>query len=137
MLGSSRVVMDPLHELHSSRQSIMCVNRQRDSISPRRHRSTLSCTSCRRRKVKCDRLTPCGHCLRHNMADLCRYAPKPTKGRGRQVSTPASPPAGPPLGTKGSGDVARLCDQILWAKSLGVNDGHGKANITLSTLHGG
>lgn len=41
--------------------------------SPRkRRRPALACTSCRRRKVKCDRNSPCGQCTQRNSA-LCTY----------------------------------------------------------------
>ena len=41
--------------------------------SPRkRRRPALACASCRRRKVKCDRNSPCGQCTLRN-SDLCTY----------------------------------------------------------------
>lgn len=41
--------------------------------SPRkRRRPALACASCRRRKVKCDRNSPCGQCTQRN-SNLCTY----------------------------------------------------------------
>jgi hypothetical protein len=41
--------------------------------SPRkRHRPALACAPCRRRKVKCDRNSPCGQCMQRK-SDLCTY----------------------------------------------------------------
>ncbi|KAL5360405.1 fungal-specific transcription factor domain-containing protein [Aspergillus floccosus] len=71
--------MDPPQpsQLNAAKRSIMRVNPQRNTTS-RRHRSVLSCTPCRRRKVKCDRLKPCGQCVRSNAQDACTYPPPPT-----------------------------------------------------------
>jgi hypothetical protein len=41
-------------------------------------RATLSCNSCRQRKLKCDRDEPCSNCVARNVS--CQYAPWP---RGR------------------------------------------------------
>lgn len=41
-------------------------------------RATLSCSSCRQRKLKCDRDEPCSNCVARNVS--CQYAPWP---RGR------------------------------------------------------
>ncbi|KLO81864.1 uncharacterized protein LW93_7023 [Fusarium fujikuroi] len=41
-------------------------------------RATLSCSSCRQRKLKCDRDEPCSNCVTRNVS--CQYAPWP---RGR------------------------------------------------------
>lgn len=35
---------------------------------PRGTRNALSCTHCRQRKVKCDKVFPCQHCQRSNLA---------------------------------------------------------------------
>ena len=35
---------------------------------PRGSRNALSCTHCRQRKVKCDKVFPCQHCQRSNLA---------------------------------------------------------------------
>lgn len=57
----------------------------------KRVRIPISCSICRRRKVKCDRLKPhCSNCIRHNQADLCTYIEKEEtiKKRNQQAQTP-------------------------------------------------
>ncbi|RDW64306.1 putative C6 transcription factor [Aspergillus mulundensis] len=50
-----------------------------ESSAPRRRRPALSCTICRRRKLKCDRSLPCGQCSKSKTPDLCVFsAPKPS-----------------------------------------------------------
>lgn len=44
--------------------------------------SQLSCTNCRHRKVKCDKLSPCSACRRSNIE--CVFPTRPFKPRGRQ-----------------------------------------------------
>ena len=44
--------------------------------------SQLSCTSCRHRKVKCDKTKPCSACRRSNVE--CIFPNRPFKPRGRQ-----------------------------------------------------
>ncbi|KAI9927297.1 hypothetical protein MW887_003684 [Aspergillus wentii] len=41
---------------------------------PRRRRPALSCTLCRRRKLKCDRGLPCGQCVKSKASESCEYA---------------------------------------------------------------
>lgn len=62
-------------QLNATKRSIMRVNPQRRAVPTRRHRKVLSCTPCRERKVKCDRLKPCAQCLRANTQDACFYPP--------------------------------------------------------------
>ncbi|KAI5865521.1 hypothetical protein GGS23DRAFT_604022 [Durotheca rogersii] len=45
----------------------------------KRTRVLLSCAPCRSSKLKCDRATPCGQCLRKGKPDVCLYAPRPEK----------------------------------------------------------
>ncbi|KAJ5721010.1 uncharacterized protein N7483_008944 [Penicillium malachiteum] len=71
--ADSTVTMDPLRELQNSKQSFMRVSRQRDT--QRKSRTVLSCTPCRQRKVKCDRLAPCSQCTRRSAAESCDYLP--------------------------------------------------------------
>ncbi|RDW58451.1 hypothetical protein BP5796_12381 [Coleophoma crateriformis] len=47
----------------------------------KRRRSALSCVECRRRKIKCDRNSPCSHC-RQSRGITCIYS-----GRGRPLAT--------------------------------------------------
>ncbi|KAJ5703671.1 fungal-specific transcription factor domain-containing protein [Penicillium malachiteum] len=65
------MTMDALRELQNSKQSFMRVSRQRDT--QRRSRTILSCTPCRQRKIKCDRLAPCSQCIRRSAAESCDY----------------------------------------------------------------
>lgn len=64
----------------------MRVNPQKHGAS-RKHRAVLSCTSCRKRKLKCDRLTPCTQCVRLNIGSTCTYPPAP--------GTPSVPESSP------------------------------------------
>ncbi|RYP01167.1 hypothetical protein DL764_006290 [Monosporascus ibericus] len=45
----------------------------------KRTRVLLSCGPCRNSKLKCDRATPCGQCLKKGRPDACVYAPRPQK----------------------------------------------------------
>ncbi|KAL3471229.1 fungal-specific transcription factor domain-containing protein [Aspergillus californicus] len=50
----------------------------RQQLAPRRRRPALSCTICRRRKLKCDRGLPCGQCVKSKTPEQCFFsAPKP------------------------------------------------------------
>ena len=74
----------------------------------RRRRPALSCSECRRRKIRCDHTNPCGHCVRHKTQ--CTYKlyfgtdpnprpgqqPRPEsqqlEGAASSLPTTASPP---------------------------------------------
>ncbi|KAG8951828.1 hypothetical protein FRC04_005520 [Tulasnella sp. 424] len=43
-------------------------------VKKKRRRQALSCTECKRRKIKCDRQNPCSPCTRRGEADRCRWA---------------------------------------------------------------
>ncbi|KAI1074143.1 fungal-specific transcription factor domain-containing protein [Whalleya microplaca] len=45
----------------------------------KRTRVLLSCAPCRYSKLKCDRATPCGQCLKKGKPEACQYAPRPEK----------------------------------------------------------
>ncbi|KAB8227801.1 putative C6 transcription factor [Aspergillus alliaceus] len=71
-------------------------------IIPRRRRPALSCTICRRRKLKCDRSLPCTQCVKSKTPDLCVYsgpAParpldsRPTHNPSARASVPSSQPS--------------------------------------------
>ncbi|KAL4802613.1 fungal-specific transcription factor domain-containing protein [Aspergillus unguis] len=47
--------------------------------STRRRRPALSCTICRRRKLKCDRSLPCGQCVKSKHPESCFFASKPPR----------------------------------------------------------
>ncbi|RAL13235.1 putative C6 transcription factor [Aspergillus homomorphus CBS 101889] len=52
----------------------------------RRRRPPLSCTICRRRKLKCDRALPCGQCIKSKTPDQCVYVgQQPSKSDARRV----------------------------------------------------
>ncbi|WQF90173.1 Putative zn(2)Cys(6) fungal-type DNA-binding domain-containing protein [Colletotrichum destructivum] len=42
-----------------------------------RNRPTVSCSTCRARKLKCDRQQPCGACQKRGHEDLCRFETAP------------------------------------------------------------
>ncbi|KDQ18833.1 hypothetical protein BOTBODRAFT_28335 [Botryobasidium botryosum FD-172 SS1] len=47
-----------------------------DSKEPakkKRRRQALSCTECKRRKIRCDRNQPCGPCMRRGEQDKCKW----------------------------------------------------------------
>lgn len=59
----------------------------------RRRRPPLSCTECRRRKLKCDRSLPCGQCVRSKTAESCVFVgPQPgaASGTAHRMSPPVS-----------------------------------------------
>ncbi|KAI1501100.1 hypothetical protein F5X99DRAFT_212986 [Biscogniauxia marginata] len=47
----------------------------------KRTRVLLSCGPCRNSKLKCDRATPCGQCLKKGKPATCVYAPKPERAK--------------------------------------------------------
>ncbi|PYH46436.1 putative C6 transcription factor [Aspergillus saccharolyticus JOP 1030-1] len=59
----------------------------------RRRRPPLSCTICRRRKLKCDRALPCGQCVKSKTPDQCVYVGhQPSKFEARRGDN--APPEG-------------------------------------------
>ena len=62
------------------------------SSAPRRRRPALSCTICRRRKLKCDRSLPCGQCIKSKTPDLCVFsAPHSAQSIAPRSAAPSSP----------------------------------------------
>lgn len=62
-------------------------------VIQRRRRPPLSCTECRRRKLKCDRSLPCGQCVRSKTADSCVFVgaqPGEASGSSQRMSPPVS-----------------------------------------------
>ncbi|KAI1117292.1 hypothetical protein F5Y14DRAFT_377490 [Nemania sp. NC0429] len=51
------------------------------SVPPKRTRVLLSCHPCRSSKLKCNRATPCGQCLKRGKPDACAYAPRIEKSK--------------------------------------------------------
>src|SRR5688572_26247311 len=39
----------------------------------RKHRERLACAACRQRKLRCDRESPCGSCVRRRDVTSCSY----------------------------------------------------------------
>lgn len=48
-------------------------SRSSPKSAARRRRPPLSCTVCRRRKLKCDRALPCSQCIKSKTPDQCIY----------------------------------------------------------------
>lgn len=69
-----------------------------DRHSYRRRRPALSCVDCRRRKIKCDRTEPCGHCVAAGSQCTYKvYSDPPVVGHrfqqgGSSLQSPTSPP---------------------------------------------
>ncbi|KAK3332998.1 hypothetical protein B0T19DRAFT_458077 [Cercophora scortea] len=55
----------------------------------KRRRPALACEQCRRRKIKCDRATPCGPCQRSQL-DVCTFRPEWYKGTSTNITTCAN-----------------------------------------------
>lgn len=53
--------------------NFVTVFRAIDSHRIKRHRQPVSCTSCQRRKTKCDRGQPCAACEKRNEGKSCRF----------------------------------------------------------------
>jgi hypothetical protein len=86
--------MEPSQQLQNCRRSIMKVNRQSNVSSPRRHRAILSCATCRKRKIRCDRLTPCSRCVKSKIAESCYY---PVASTTSSSPVSAAPPPRVPV----------------------------------------
>jgi hypothetical protein len=64
---------------------------QRQPQTQRRRRPPLSCTACRRRKLKCDRSLPCGQCVRSKTTDECVFVgTQPGPSDQNRMSPPVS-----------------------------------------------
>jgi hypothetical protein len=74
----------------STSSSLLPVARNMEATShkQRRQRAILSCNDCRRRKLKCDRLSPCNRCIKGGITDSCAYTAEahdklPDEAKGR------------------------------------------------------
>lgn len=76
-------------EHERSMRAIMRVNPQR-AATERKNRKALSCDPCRRRKVKCDRSSPCNQCIRHKTVDSCQYITRASHRVASDVTAPTS-----------------------------------------------
>ncbi|KAF9786464.1 hypothetical protein BJ322DRAFT_789022 [Thelephora terrestris] len=77
--GTQHVPHDPTKALETIEES----DSDKHSSPPpkkRRKRQALSCTECKRRKIKCDRIQPCGPCARRGEQDKCQWHQVETKG---------------------------------------------------------
>ena len=78
----------------------------------KRRRPAVACSSCRRRKVGCDRKTPCNHCIQYN-ATCTYHTPEATlRAKSRSISavntySPASPSTLESLHSTKAGQVGR------------------------------
>ncbi|EEU43778.1 uncharacterized protein NECHADRAFT_82908 [Fusarium vanettenii 77-13-4] len=50
-------------------------NAPQDPPVKKRRRPALACEQCRRRKVRCDRTSPCNHCSKSENPEQCTYVP--------------------------------------------------------------
>ncbi|EEY18036.1 conserved hypothetical protein [Verticillium alfalfae VaMs.102] len=71
---------DTLGEVHLSSGSATGVA----ATAAKRSRVLLSCAACRVSKLKCDRSSPCGQCIRKGRPEACQYAPKPQRRKPNQ-----------------------------------------------------
>ncbi|OAQ99908.1 hypothetical protein LLEC1_03229 [Akanthomyces lecanii] len=55
---------------------------------PKRDRAILSCIRCRKHKVRCDRRTPCGRCMKNNKESECIYSEFPGPEAPAEVEKP-------------------------------------------------
>ncbi|EER28639.1 hypothetical protein D8B26_001087 [Coccidioides posadasii str. Silveira] len=65
-------------------------SKKQKRVVRRRHRLAISCSRCRRLKVKCDRQTPCENCKRSKRADECIYlsnSPRPERPESQSANT--------------------------------------------------
>ncbi|KAL4894751.1 hypothetical protein BDV59DRAFT_163801 [Aspergillus ambiguus] len=107
----------------------------------KRRRPAYSCIECRRRKVRCDRATPCGQCTAHN-APSCTYAERyprasqhtesPTKESRQQQKAPeqavqphsAEPrTSGAPTRIRGALNKTRVFGYGHWMNAESMIDG--------------
>lgn len=72
----------------------------------KRLRPVVVCTHCRKRKIKCDKQTPCFNCVKVNLADSCTYDPHVEKKPGSEYTMEIQLPlsgAAPQLQAAGAG----------------------------------
>lgn len=81
-MSSDRVYLDGLSSLFGKTP----MEPQHPTLPRRQHkRLHISCTECRRRKIRCDRSRPCSQCVRGDRAELCHYPQAPgSQERGIQ-----------------------------------------------------
>ncbi|KAI1172617.1 hypothetical protein F4777DRAFT_497396 [Nemania sp. FL0916] len=57
-----------------------------EELPRRRRRPALSCLACRRRKIKCDRATPCARCV--SVGTPCTYRVRVSEGHALRLQSP-------------------------------------------------
>ncbi|PVH73003.1 hypothetical protein DL98DRAFT_595443 [Cadophora sp. DSE1049] len=53
--------------------------------SRRRDKPQLSCSTCRQKKLKCDRVKPCSNCIKRGLPDSCDFAKQTSRPRPSNV----------------------------------------------------
>jgi hypothetical protein len=89
--GPSRTSQEPSH---NESLTLMEAGSQSLYTEERRNRLALACDRCRRRKIKCDRLEPCGPCKKSKLAS-CTYRPKTSPPARRSRVRPDATRNGP------------------------------------------
>lgn len=79
--------MDDEHDFHSHARGATS-----PKSPPRRRRPALSCTICRRRKLKCDRSLPCAQCVKSKTPDQCVYSGPQTAAQPESRLVGNTPP---------------------------------------------
>src|SRR4051812_43948234 len=69
----------------------------------KRRRPAVSCTQCRRRKIKCDRSIPCNNCTKSRVGQDCDYVAVQAQTNPVQTTLQASP-------DDDNGSHTTLCD---------------------------
>ncbi|KAF4633044.1 hypothetical protein G7Y89_g5083 [Cudoniella acicularis] len=88
-------------------------DRPRLPSSRRREKAQLSCTTCRRRKIRCDRQLPCSNCSSRALGSMCAYPANTTPH-------PQAALSGRPHGT-GTAQMPQMQDRINQLESLVLN----------------
>ncbi|KAL3960558.1 hypothetical protein ACCO45_005675 [Purpureocillium lilacinum] len=84
------------HELrHPPAQATSQPHLLQPTPEKKRRRPALACEQCRRRKIKCDRNSPCGHCTKARIAS-CTYAPTHVPASKSKSKRPLAIKAGGP-----------------------------------------
>ncbi|GMG25591.1 unnamed protein product [Ambrosiozyma monospora] len=70
---------------NSKTSSVLTNNRSQDGVlhQRKRHRPSYVCTNCKKRKVKCNKQSPCNNCVKANIAATCEFP---------ETQPPSSPP---------------------------------------------
>ncbi|CCD22262.1 Oaf3p NDAI_0A01040 [Naumovozyma dairenensis CBS 421] len=116
--GSNNII----NQNHTPNNQSYNNNNTPNQPSRKRHRSTVVCTNCKKRKSKCDRSRPCGTCKRLGDGNSCFYIPevpkvKPSKSRKSSISNiPINP-----VSNNNSGDDSPITTVIPPQASYGTH----------------